>query len=95
MKIPVYSRYGVEFVDPIRAAMIASAENAEVVRARNHRVVQINLLSYGDDHNHPSQHGNSRKFIRDTETETNPPRVYELKKQHIWHASHSLKRTAS
>lgn len=93
MKIPVYSRYGVEFVDPIRAAMIASAANAEVVRARNHRVVQINLLSHGDDHNHPSQHGNSRKFIRDTETETNPPRVYEFK--HPWHASHSLKRTAS
>jgi hypothetical protein len=63
-----------------------------VVRARNHRVVQINLLSYGDDHDHPSQHGNSRKFIRDTETETNPPRVYEFKRPWNGNPSASRKR---
>jgi hypothetical protein len=70
----------VEFVDSHRACALERAPNAEVVRRRDGRVVQINLLSYGDDHNAPAGHGNPQSLIHDHETATNPPRVWELKR---------------
>jgi len=51
-----------------------------VVRRRDGRVVQINLHSFGDDHNAPAGHGNPQALIHDHETATNPPRVWELKR---------------
>lgn len=69
-----------ELVDSRRAAALEGASNAEVVRRRDGRVVQINLLSFGDDHNSPAGHGNSQALIHDHETERNPPRVWDFKR---------------
>lgn len=79
-KIPIYSRYGKELVDPLRAAKLAQAPNAQVVRRRRDgRIVQINLFSFTDDYKLPSRRGNPQSEIHNQETETNPPRVWEFK----------------
>jgi hypothetical protein len=69
-----------ELVDSHRACALERAPNAEVVRRRDGRVVQINLLSFGDDHQARRGHGNPQSLIHDHETNTNPPRVWELKR---------------
>jgi len=37
-------------------------------------------LSFGDDHQARRGHGNPQSLIHDHETNTNPPRVWELKR---------------
>jgi hypothetical protein len=70
-----------ELVDSHRASALALAPNVVVVRRRRDgRVVQINMLSFGDDHNARPGRGNPQAMIHDHETETNPPRVWELKR---------------
>jgi len=69
-----------ELVDCRRASALALAPNAEVVRRRDGRVFQINLLSHGDDHKARPSRGNPQSLIHDHETATNPPRVWELKR---------------
>ena len=80
IRIPVHSRYGVEFVDARRAMHLGAASNAEVVRRRDGRVMRIQLHSFGDDLDLPGHKFQDKDMIHSHETATNPPRVWEHEK---------------
>jgi len=69
-----------ELVDLNRACALERAPNTVVRRRRDGRILQINLLSFSDDHNRRRRGGNPQSLIHDHESDTNPPRVWELKR---------------
>src|SRR3954471_20073660 len=80
-RIPVYSKYGMQMVDPRRAAWLARAGNAEVVRRRrDHRILRINLRSHVDADLAPGAAGNPQKLTHCAATDTNPAGVWAFKR---------------
>lgn len=81
-RIPVYSKYGMQMVDPRRAAWLALAGNAEVVRRRrDHRILRINLRSHVDaDAEQRGAAGNPQKLTHCAATDTNPAGVWAFKR---------------
>ena len=70
-----------ELVDSSRLADLLTAANAEVVRRRRDgMILQVNLLSFDDEHAPGGRTGNPQSLVHDHETDTNPPRVWELKR---------------
>ena len=69
----------VELASPHRAAELARASNAIVVRRRRTgEVVRIKLQSYGDDSRLRSLGGDGKHYSHDHETESNPCGVWTL-----------------
>ena len=68
----------VEFASPHRAAELAKASNAIVVRRRTGEIVRVKLQSYGDDSNLRSMGGDGKHYSHDHETDTNPGGVWTL-----------------
>jgi hypothetical protein len=60
---------------------LAAAPNARFVRRRRDgRLMRIVLDCHGDDYALSSHRGNPQQEVHDTETDTNPPRVWEHKR---------------
>jgi hypothetical protein len=84
--IPVCNADGVivDRVDSARARRLALAPNATVVRKRRGSgagaVVRILLGSTSDDSLADSLHGNPRSYSHNHETDTNPEKVWTLKR---------------
>jgi hypothetical protein len=71
----------IEFADPARVQKLIGASNVKVIRKRKTgRIVEIQLLEYGDDSRTPSKCGNPQKLSHNHETPDNPPGVWTLKK---------------
>ena len=69
----------VEFASPHRAAELARASNAIVVRRRRTgEIVRVKLQSYGDDSRLRSLGGDGKHYSHDHETESNPTGVWTL-----------------
>lgn len=82
IRIPVCNCDGVivERVDRARARRLAMAINATVVRKRNGEIVRINMGATSDDSLEDSLHGNPLKYSHNHETETNPEKVWTIKR---------------
>ena len=82
-KIPVHTQYGLlEYADAARVRQLAKAPNVRFVRRRRDgRLMRILLDCHGDDYALSPHRGNPQEFSHDIETDTNPPRVWEFKRQ--------------
>jgi|ERR1041385_1409335 hypothetical protein len=84
MRIPVFSGpYLIEFANPLRAEILAKAENARVTRCKRGKlkgqIICIDLRQMSDDSNMAIHRGNPRRYSHDRETKTNPARVWTLR----------------
>jgi len=79
--IPIYSQFGLLYHIPVNAvAHYRARPNAEV-KTRRGAISSIFLHDHGSDYDRPSHHGYDRDMIHSHETDTNPPRVWEHKRQ--------------
>jgi len=86
IRIPVCNGEGVIVervdADSVRARVLLEAPNATAVRKRKGPVVRILLESLADDSDRDSLRGNARATSHDHETDTNPEKVWTLKRVH-------------
>jgi hypothetical protein len=76
----------IEFAGPERVRRLLVAPNVRVIRRRKDRaVVEIQLAAHGDDSHLPSKRGNPQKLSHQAETDTNPRRVWMLKRLELNH----------
>jgi hypothetical protein len=71
----------VEMADPSRVQMLLHGSNARP-RIYRHRIVEIQLLDYGDCSRVPAKWGRPQKLCTNLETEENPPTVWTFKR--LW-----------
>jgi len=71
----------IELAGPERVRSLLAGSNVEPVRKRKTReIVEIQVLSFGDDERKKSRHKSSRTLSTDRERYDNPPRVWCLKR---------------
>jgi hypothetical protein len=67
--------------DIVRQRQYEGKANVRFDCAKNGRLRKIVVYSHGDDYALSSHRGNPQEYSHDTETATNPPRVWEFKRQ--------------
>ena len=82
-RVPVFAGPRIiELADAARVRRLLAGRNAEAVRQRkSRRIVQVNLLNFGDDSRaavHPR--GNPRRYSHDHENPDNPRGVWKLRR---------------
>lgn len=86
-RVQVETPYGVHFVTPLRAKLMALGANVQAIRAkagpRKGKICRLIVRSNGGrDEQTPSSTGNPQKDVYHAESETNPPAVWAFKRQH-------------
>ena len=69
-----------EFASPTRAAVLLRSPNVSAIRKRSTgEIVELQVSACGDDEKQPGRHGNSRKYVYRSESETNPHNVWAFR----------------